>query len=72
MTLRKNAAGVIREQRNGAGVSQTQLAKMLNVSQPLVSAWECGKVIPCLDDLVEIEQALKQKKGSIILKVAYP
>lgn len=72
MILRKNAASVIREQRSAAGVSQVELAKMLDVSQPLVSAWECGKVIPCLDDLVAIEGALRQERGSLIMRVAYP
>jgi transcriptional regulator with XRE-family HTH domain len=72
LTLRKNAASIIREHRSAAGVSQVALAKMLDVSQPLVSAWECGKVIPCLDDLVAIEAALRAEQGSLIMKVAYP
>jgi transcriptional regulator with XRE-family HTH domain len=72
MTLRTSAAQIIREHRSEAGVSQVELAKRLNVSQPLVSAWECGKVIPCIDDLVAIELALKVVKGRILMKVAYP
>lgn len=72
MTLRTSAATIIREHRSAANVSQVELAKRLNVSQPLVSAWECGKVIPCIDDLVAIEFALKEAKGRILMKVAYP
>ena len=72
MTLRTSAAAIIREHRTEAGVSQVELADRLDVSQPLVSAWECGKVIPCVDDLVAIERALKVSKGRILMKVAYP
>lgn len=72
MTLRNSAATIIREHRSEAGVSQVELAKRLTVSQPLVSAWECGKVIPCIDDIVAIERALKVAKGRILMKVAYP
>lgn len=78
MAIRKNrqairsmAASQIKAKREGSTISQLALAKMIGVSQPLVSAWERGKVAPSIEDLVNIEQALELPKGDLILSVAY-
>jgi transcriptional regulator with XRE-family HTH domain len=78
MAIRKNrdlikqaAAGHIKKHRETKAVSQTALADSIGVSQPLVSAWERGKVAPSVEDLVNIEQALKLDRGELLLEVAY-
>jgi len=52
-------------------VSQTRLADLLGVSQPLVSSWECGKVTAGLDDLCAIEDVLGIVKGELVLAIIY-
>lgn len=70
-TIRKAASHVIRKHREGGSMSQLALANSLGISQPLVSAWECGKIAPSVEDLVGIEQVLGLAKGTVILEVAY-
>ena len=43
----------------------------MGASQPLVSAWECGKVTPGIDDIVAIETALHVEQGSLLFACAY-
>jgi len=69
--LRNQSAEVIKRARNKTNVSQTRLAELLGVSQPLVSSWECGKVTAGLDDLVAIEKVLGIVKGELVLAVIY-
>ena len=45
----------IREQK---GMSQRELAKRMNVSQPAINDWENNKKYPCLDRLYDIARAL--------------
>ena len=52
-------------------VSQTRLADLLGVSQPLVSSWECGKVTAGLDDLCAIEKVLGVVKGELVLAIIH-
>jgi transcriptional regulator with XRE-family HTH domain len=47
---------LIREKR---GLSQTELAKRINVSQPLLSKWESGKAYPRYPELKAIATVLK-------------
>ena len=70
--LRLSAAKVIKNARTLAGVSQIRLAQLLVISQPLVSAWECGKVTPGIDDVARIEQVLDTEQGSLLFAIAYP
>jgi len=69
--LRDRSSEVIKRARNKTNVSQTRLAELLGVSQPLVSSWECGKVTAGLDDLVAIEKVLGIVKGELVLAVIY-
>ena len=69
--LRDCSSEVIKRARNKTNVSQTRLAELLGVSQPLVSSWECGKVTAGLDDLVAIEKVLGITKGELVLAVIY-
>ena len=69
--LRDRSANMIKQARMKDGVSQTRLAKLLGVSQPLVSSWECGKVTAGLDDLCAIEKVLGIKDGELVFNIAY-
>jgi transcriptional regulator with XRE-family HTH domain len=69
--LRTRAADVIKSARAMENVSQIKLAQLMGASQPLVSAWECGKVTPGIDDIVAIETALHVEQGSLLFACAY-
>lgn len=68
--LRQAAATKIKEARSITNVSQMKLAELLQVSQPLVSSWECGRVTPSIDDIVGIESALHLEAGSLLASIA--
>jgi transcriptional regulator with XRE-family HTH domain len=70
--LRGVAAKTIKEARCRENVSQMRLAKLLDISQPLVSSWECGKVTPGIDDVARIEGVLGVARGALLLSIAYP
>lgn len=70
--LRVMAAEVIKKARTLDNISQNKLAVLMGASQPLVSAWECGKVTPGIDDIVAIETALNVEQGSLLFAIAYP
>jgi transcriptional regulator with XRE-family HTH domain len=42
----QDLASLIRDRRRGNALSQTELASRVGVSQPLISQWELGKVVP--------------------------
>lgn len=44
----------IKELRKAAGLSQTQLAKIVNVDQTAVSKWELGKSFPDMGIAIEL------------------
>lgn len=67
----KQCATVLLAARMTAGISQRELSKRINVTQPLVSSWEQGKTLPAVNHLVAIEQATGAEKGSVIMAVAY-
>jgi len=69
--LRNQSAEVIKRARNKTNVSQTRLAELLGVSQPLVSSWECGKVTAGLDDICAIENVLGIVKGELVLAIIH-
>jgi len=69
--LRNQSAEVIKRARNKTNVSQTRLAELLGVSQPLVSSWECGKVTAGLDDICAIEKVLGVVKGELVLAIIH-
>ena len=48
----------IRTLRKEAGISQTELAKILGCGQPNICAWESGKSQPTTDRLPALAKAL--------------
>jgi len=69
---KQHAGQVIKSCRKNFKINQNELAQRLSVSQPLVSLWEKGKIVPSLHDLVAIEKALNYAEGEILLHIAYP
>ena len=67
--LKQAAASAIRDARSSAAVSQVELSNRLQVSQPLVSSWECGRVTVGIDDVLNIEAALGLSRGSLLLQI---
>jgi len=51
-------ANRIRDRRSTSGLSQTDLANRLSVSQPLVSQWETGKATPDSKQLTKLQEIL--------------
>ena len=51
-----NIGIVIKELRKENGLSQTQLASMLFVSQDTISLWECGKSYPDIENIIKLTQ----------------
>lgn len=48
----------IEEIRKGRGITQTELAQLLNVSQANISQWENGEAMPRADKLPELAKIL--------------
>lgn len=69
--IKRHASASIKRHREAKATSQQSLAVKVGVSQPLISAWERGKVAPSVEDLVAIEEALELQRGELILEVAY-
>ena len=67
----KQCATVLLTARMTAGISQRELSRRINVTQPLISSWEKGKSLPAINHLVEIETALGVAQGSVIIAIAY-
>jgi predicted transcriptional regulator len=55
----------LRERRNDLGLTQSQLAGMADVSQPLIARIEGGDVDPRLSTLRRIVEALDEAEGEI-------
>ncbi len=58
MLDRENVGRAISEQRKIKGMTQKQLADLLNVSYQAVSRWEQGASLPSVDMIYDIAQAL--------------
>ena len=71
-TTRQVGAEVLKNQRKNSSVSQSELARRLGVSQPLVSSWESGRITLGVEDIVAIENALEIEEGSLLMPIAYP
>ena len=54
---RLDAAGLVREARTIAGVTQQELAERLGTKQSVISRWERGIEVPRVDTLARILQA---------------
>ena len=56
----------IREKRKEAGLSQTQLARVLHVTHATVSMWETGRNMPSLESIVHCADALGCRVDDLI------
>lgn len=59
-------ANNIRKLREGVGMSQTQLAKLLDVSPTTVNQWEHGKTKPRLDKVASLATLFGVKSSEIV------
>ena len=67
----KHSATVLLGARMNAGISQRELSKRINVTQPLISSWEQGKAIPTINHIVAIEKSLGADQGSLLNAIAF-
>lgn len=58
----------LKQLRKQSGLSQTELAAAIGVTQGAVSQWEMGASKPSLDNLVSIAKALGCKVDDLIDK----
>lgn len=56
---------VIRQRREAAGMSQTELADLVHVSQTTVARWELGQRIPGGPELVDLMVLLEFAREDI-------
>lgn len=49
----------IRQARMFSGMNQKQLSLKIGVSQKKISLWETGSVIPSIEDLVDLADAME-------------
>jgi len=65
---------VMREFRQGAGLSQDELADRMDVSTPYISMLESGKRYPSIEMLIRVAIALEVQPGAILDRIAehYP
>lgn len=68
----KSASATILKYRKLEGLSQVQVAGLLDVSQPLVSSWECGRVMPSIKDVRRLEELFNTEPGEMFYQIAYP
>ena len=57
---------LIKKLRTGKGLTQKQLAELLNVSDKAVSKWECGHGCPDISLLTELEKVLGADIGVLL------
>jgi len=64
----------MREFRQGAGLSQDELADRMDVSTPYISMLESGKRYPSIEMLIRVAIALEVQPGTILNRIAehYP
>ena len=56
----------LREVRTARGLSQMQLAKMLNISQSAVAKWELGKTEPTASAIIKIAKFFDESTDYIL------
>lgn len=61
----------IADQRRRRRISQTDLARLVNVAQPTVSSWELGRYAPSREALLALEQALAVPAGTFAGMLGY-
>jgi len=69
--LIKHSAAMILAARMTAGISQRELSRRINVTQPLISSWEKAKALPSLPHIMLIESALNVEQGKLLFAIAY-
>lgn len=69
---RLQGAQVLKRERTNKKMSQSELAKQLGVSQPLVSSWESGRITMSIEDVVAVEKALDYEEGGMLNMIAFP
>lgn len=62
----RRIAGVLRQKREAAGLTQAQLAEMLLVHQTLISRWENGDRIPGGPELVDLMALLEFTRQDLV------
>ena len=60
----------IKAAREGAGLSQWDLARLLDTGQTTIARWETTRV-PSVDDIAAIEEALELPGGFILRQAGY-
>jgi transcriptional regulator with XRE-family HTH domain len=61
----------LRQIRLSAGMSQTKLAELAEVAQPVVSCWERGEHFPSIERLAKLEVVFGLTKGDLLTRAAY-
>lgn len=62
---------VLRQTRLTSGMSQTQLAEIVDVAQPVVSCWERGEHYPSIERIARLEQVFGLERGALLVRAAY-
>jgi transcriptional regulator with XRE-family HTH domain len=62
----KALAGAVREVRQGAGLSQADLAVAVGVTQGMVSQWERAVHTPGFPDMRRIEKTCRLPRGALL------
>jgi transcriptional regulator with XRE-family HTH domain len=64
--MAQQLGNAIRMARENGGLTQTQLAKAVGITQPRISSMERGDSVPTLTQIASIEKALKLERGFIL------
>ena len=52
--MKNNLANILKRERKKKNITQTEIAKILNISQRVYSNYECGDVEPSIDTLINM------------------
>lgn len=63
--LRVRVGHAVQDRRRTLGITQAELAGLLGVSQPSVSAWEVGNALPSSEVLLRIASVLGLNLGEL-------
>ena len=64
-TANDRVAQAVKEIRQTAGLSQTELALAVGVGQSTISHWETGQYSPGFDEVAALEKACRHPKGAV-------
>lgn len=57
------------EKRKKKGLTQEQMARMLNIARTTYSGYECGTFSPSFENVLKIKKILNYKNDDIFLNV---